>query len=330
MASTKLSAISNQVIGPTATDRLYIVEDMGGTPAEGYIEFEDLQRQMLGGPLYNGVITVSVASNNLTVAIKTISGDDPSASNPVTVRIGASYYQITSALSVTLNAGTNYFNSGHGLERYYFVYVSYNSGVILGFGQLPYFMTSSDYNNTNTSQLYLARSGTLGNVENIGMFKATLGTGASYNWSIDSTPVYHGPRYITPKMEWVSTLSAVTIGTGGSYERYYYINGKYQYFRYGLTLGSSGFSVSASTIPLPIAVNGYTFGSVQTVGKATFVTSGGLIYTGGMTLSGTTLTVNSITRSSDTAFRLNDISSTVPFTWAAGDKMYLEGMSLLG
>ena len=329
MASKKLSAITNQVVGPAATDRFYIVEGIGGTPAEGYITFQDLQRQALGSRLFNGIITTSVASNNLTVAIKTAAGTDPSSDNPVTALIGGNYYQITASLSITLNAGTNYWGNGDGYAKYYFVYLSYNSGVILGVAQMPYFTVSAHYNNTNTSPIYLARStGTPSAVENIGMFKATLGTGASYNWSVDSTAVYQGPCYSTPSMTWGATPSSITVGTGGVSVGYYHIADKYQHFRYFITLGSSGFSVSSSTIALPVARNGYP--SVVQVGRATFETSGGLYYVGGLTLSSTTLTIRNFSRLSDTAFKWVDISSSTPFTWAAGDKMVLEGSVFLG
>ena len=331
MASSKLSTITNQIVGPAATDRFYIVEGIGGTPAEGYITFQDLQRQALGSRLYNGIITTSVSSNNLTVAIKTAAGTDPSSDNPVTALIGGSYYQITAALSITLNAGTNYWGNGVGYAKYYFVYLSYNSGVILGVGQMPYFVSSTGYNNTNTSTIYMARStGTPSAVENIGMFKATLGTGASYNWSVDSTAVYQGPCYTTPVMAWLGTPSGVTLGTGGTSEAYYHIADKYQHFRYVMTLGSSGFSVTTSTIALPVARNGYPSGQVITVGRVTFATSGGLYYTGVLTLSSTTMTIRSLNSVGTAQLRLDTIGSSVPFTWAAGDKMVLEGSSFLG
>ena len=63
------------------------------------------------GYMINGKIDVSVANSDLTVAIKTLSGNNPSTSEPVYVRIGDTVRSITSALSVTRNDGTNWFNS---------------------------------------------------------------------------------------------------------------------------------------------------------------------------------------------------------------------------
>ena len=51
--------------------------------------------------MWNGKIVPSVASDNLTVALKTHAGTDPSATDPVYVMIGGVVRTITSALSAT-------------------------------------------------------------------------------------------------------------------------------------------------------------------------------------------------------------------------------------
>jgi hypothetical protein len=48
------------------------------------------------GFMNNAKIDVSVASNNLTVALKTLAGENPSASDPVKVRIGNTIHTLTS------------------------------------------------------------------------------------------------------------------------------------------------------------------------------------------------------------------------------------------
>ena len=58
------------------------------------------------GFLINGKIVRTVDSGNMTFAIKTLAGNDPSATDPVYCRIGNTVRSITSALSVTLNATT--------------------------------------------------------------------------------------------------------------------------------------------------------------------------------------------------------------------------------
>ena len=147
------------------------------------------------GFLINGKIVPSVSSNNLTVAIKGMDGNDPSATNPVYVRIGDSIRSITSSLSITLNAGTNWFNSGGArfatFERDYFVYLVLNgSDIRLAFTPRPdlgVMGTTYKTSDTSTNISYVARSGTISSGDimvNIGRFGATLSAGAGYTWSV--------------------------------------------------------------------------------------------------------------------------------------------------
>lgn len=62
---------------------------------------------MMGLGMRNGVITPSVAGGGLTVAIKTLAGNDPTSISPVYVRIGNTLRKITSALYITLATGTD-------------------------------------------------------------------------------------------------------------------------------------------------------------------------------------------------------------------------------
>src|SRR5690606_19243390 len=62
------------------------------------------------GQMINGKLAVSVNSNNLTVAIKTLAGNDASTSDPIYIMINGVLRTLTTALSVTKNAGTNWFN----------------------------------------------------------------------------------------------------------------------------------------------------------------------------------------------------------------------------
>jgi len=147
------------------------------------------------GFLLNGKIVPSVSSNNLTVAIKGMDGNDPSATNPVYVRIGDAIRSITSALSVTANAGTNWFNAGSTelatKEIDYFVYLGYNTtdGVVIGFARIPYATAYSQFSTTSTDERYCAIS----NISHasssdsytvVGRFAATLSAGAGYTWGV--------------------------------------------------------------------------------------------------------------------------------------------------
>jgi len=156
------------------------------------------------GFLINGKIVPSVASNDLTVAIKGLDGNDPSATNPIYCRIGDTIQSITDALSVTCADGTNWFNAGGAelatKEIDYFVYLGYNAtdGVVIGFSRIPYGNIYSNFSTTNTNEKFCAIStitnaAATDNYENIGRFAATLSAGAGYTWTV---PTFTGDNLI--------------------------------------------------------------------------------------------------------------------------------------
>lgn len=184
--------------------------------------------------IINGKIAVSVASNNLTVAIKTLADTDPSASNPVGVYINGALRLITSALSVTANAGTNWFGSGNTLlenkEIDYFVYLAWNAGgsiVMLGFGRVPYARVYGDFtgwaSSTNPRYCHLVNttsSALTDNFVNVGRFAATLSGAGTHNWSVPSVttntivqrPIFN-TRWLsyTPNIvEWANAPTSTT------------------------------------------------------------------------------------------------------------------------
>lgn len=166
------------------------------------------------GVMFNGKIVPSVSSNNITLAIKTFSGADPSSSDPVYITFNNDVKVITSALSVTKNAGTNWFNSGslelRTKEIDYFVYLGYNStdGIVIGFSRIPYATTYSDFSTTNTNSRYAAIS-TITNATAedpyfvVGRFAATLSAGSAYNWSV---PTFTPSNLIQRKIDYTRTL----------------------------------------------------------------------------------------------------------------------------
>lgn len=152
------------------------------------------------GFLINGKISRTVASNDITVAIKTLAGSDPSATDPVYCRIGDTVRSITSALSVTKNDGTNWFGSGNTTlattEMDYFVYLCWNTtdtAVTIAFSRVPNLRVYSDSSVTTTVKNYWAGSGSAPSatdeVENIGRFNATLSATAAFNWSVPGTSI---------------------------------------------------------------------------------------------------------------------------------------------
>ena len=176
------------------------------------------------GFLINGKFVPSVTSNNLTVALKTLAGTDPSASDPVYCRIGDTVRSVTAALSVTKNAGTNWCNAGSAelatQEIDWFVYLGYNAtdGVVLGFSRIPFANKYGDFNTTSTNEKYCAIS-TITNAtandyyELVGRFAATLGASATYYWSVPTftaTNLIQRPINETRYLTWIPTFTGFT------------------------------------------------------------------------------------------------------------------------
>ena len=173
------------------------------------------------GFLQNGKIVVTDAAG-ITVAIKTLAGTDPSATDPVYVRIGDTVRTISAALSVVKADGTNWCNAGSAelatKEIDYFVYLGYNAtdGVVLGFSRYPGANQYSDFSVTTTNEKYCAIStittaAATDYYEVIGRFAATLSAGAGYTWSV---PTYTAINLIQRPIYETRFLSAVGVYSG--------------------------------------------------------------------------------------------------------------------
>ena len=184
------------------------------------------------GHLINGKIAVTDAAG-ITVAIKTLAGNDPSETDPVFVRIGDTVHMLTAALSVAKADGANWCNAGSAelatQEVDYFVYLGYNAtdGVVIGFSRYPGANSYDDFSATSTNEKYCAIS-TITNAaatdyyEVIGRFAATLSAGAGYTWSV---PTYTAknliqrPIYETRWLNWQPTYVGITTQPSG-YQEY--------------------------------------------------------------------------------------------------------------
>jgi hypothetical protein len=196
---------------PTDNTAITQIVDGAGYPRATNVNpaFSDLDgvKTMLGvngigwigeGQMYNGKLSVTVSANDLIVAIKTLAGNNPSASEPVYVRINGTIRKITAALSKTLADGTNWFNAGSAelatKEVDYFAYLIWNTTpatdiVDLGFARKPHYTVYSEVSATATSENYLATSNasaptSTDDMVNIGRFAATLSAGAGYTWTV--------------------------------------------------------------------------------------------------------------------------------------------------
>lgn len=262
MADTKISEMTADT-APAITDLLVHVADPSTTPVTKKITISDVLKAINGltedtapdtladfvltydtsasaakkvkpvylgalgtdndGSMYNGKLSVTVASNNITVALKTLAGSDPTSSDFVSIRINGVNRFVTAALSVTKNAGTNWCNSGGSelatKEIDYFVYLGYNAtdGVVIGFSRIPYARQYSDFSTTTTAETYAAIS-TITTAAStdyyfvIGRFAATLSGGAGYTWTV---PTYTAINLINRPIyetRWISWTPAWTAG----------------------------------------------------------------------------------------------------------------------
>lgn len=254
---------------------------------EGWKELSPNQNNApVQGGLVNGYISRSVASNNLTVAIKTLSGGDPSATDPVYCRVGNTVRAITAALTVTKNAGTNWCNAGGAelatKEVDYFVYLGYNAtdGVVIGFSRIAHARVYSDFNTTTTDERYAAIStittaAATDEYEVIGRFNATLSAGAGYTWSVPATSVVVSrPIYETRWMDWAPAYSAsgsLTYTSVTTTSAKYKINGdRVMYYLTSTgTLGGSASNALMATVPLDSSITSTIAGNGNTANVAT-------------------------------------------------------------
>lgn len=261
------------VTSKTATNVLHAALSYAHTTAEeirlivpaGHL---NAMQGLAEGQMVNGKISPSVASNNLTVALKTNAGTDPSLTDPVYVMIGGTMRTVTSALSVTKNAGTNWCNAGGAelatKELDYFAYLGYNStdGVVIGFSRIPFANQYSDFSVTTTNEKYCAISTITNAVATdyynvIGRFAATLSAGAGYTWTV---PTYTAinlvqkPVYETRSLTWQPTwtgFSAAPTGVG----IYKIISGNIHY-TLNPAAGTSNANTMTYTLPMAVSESG--------------------------------------------------------------------------
>lgn len=173
---------------------------------------------------------------NLTVSLKNYEGNDPTPTKPVKIQIGGVIRTITSALTATINSGTNWFNAGSTelatKEIDYFPYLRFfgwYQTVWLFFSRYPSANLVSDFSasGTYTNEKYWSDSDGVNAlvtdpVVNIGRFNATLSAGLA--WSIPATSVIiNSPCYETREFDmniipnWTWTITSID---GVSYIKY--------------------------------------------------------------------------------------------------------------
>lgn len=262
MADSNLTGLTEDTT-PLGSDLMYGVSS-GTTDFRRYLGDHNL---MPDGFMVNGVISVTVATNNITVALKTRSGGNPSATDPVSVWIAGSWRTCTAALSVTKNAGTQWFGLGTefaALEQDFFPYLIWNTTpatdiMDIGFARVPYFTVYSDASGTTTSEKYLAYGNGSAPTSTdscvvIGRFAATLSASASYNWSVPTytnTNLINRPIYETRVLTYAPTITGFSANPTSTAYRYQI---KLDRLRVDLNQGVNGTSNATTfTVTAPMA-----------------------------------------------------------------------------
>lgn len=294
------------------------------------------------GVLVNGNISVSVASSNITVAIKDLSGSDPSSTSPVCVKINGTVRTITSALYLTVNAGTNYFTGATNfaaLARQYFVYltwVSASSQVAIAFSPFPFNRTFADGSSTTTNQAYFPHAyGSNTSVTPtstdacvlIGRFTATLSGAAAYQWSISGTGgVINRPIYSTDNLTytvtWTSSGTQPAIGNGTSAGNYRITDRGFEW-RLRIVSGSTTtYGTGTYTFTIPFTAATFTNGNYPCFGSLVDISAG----TAYVLILNTGTGGSSVSPFSNGA---TGVTATSPITLATGDIFSLTGTALL-
>jgi hypothetical protein len=233
-----------------------------------YVDILELKTRIRNGGLLNGFIRVTVASNNLTVAISTspTSQVDPTATNPVYVWIGDTLRSITSAMNSSIPAGFNTFNAGSAelatKEIDYFAYIgkaTSGGALSIGFGRIPYAKLGSDFNTSLTNEKFgrfdssNIEVNNITEVVNIGRFAATLSAG--YTWTVPTftnANLIQEPIYETRWLTWLPTYGATAPMTYTS-----------------VTTGTAKYKIANNAISFNLLSRGTTGGTGDTVITAT-------------------------------------------------------------
>ena len=242
-------------------------------------------------------ITPSVATNNLTIAITHADGSAPTSTRPLLFLINGQWRAATGTLSLTKNAGTNWFNSGataHAtFAQDYFVYVSWraaSSAVVVGFARIPYARLYSDFSATTTAEKHGAfdtAPASTDDVAVIGRFQATLSATAAFNWSVPtftSSNLIQQPIYESEFMTWAPSPTGFSSVPTATLYQYRFV-GKDIVMRYREgTNGTSNATSFGGTAPFTALTitngnwnaqtNGVDNGTVLTAPSAITITSG--------------------------------------------------------
>lgn len=212
------------------TDLVVIEKNPGGTPETNKITIADVIAKYLVRNTYQ--ISRTVASNNLTVAIKDSDGNDATAAKPLNFNINGTIRKLSGSLSVAVNAGVNTFNLGAtefaALVQELFVYVGWrasDSSVFVALSRMPHIREYADFSATATSERYAAYSGSApaatDQVVVIGRVNVTNSGTASFNWSVPAANIIiNRPIFETSWLNWTPTPTGFSANPTSTVNRY--------------------------------------------------------------------------------------------------------------
>lgn len=308
----------------TAEDIWYIVNDPSGTPAsrKGTLAYSSSK-------FYK--ISPTISSNNLTVAVQHLDGSAPSSSKPLVFKIADSWKVVTSSLTYTKNAATNWHGAGGaelaGKDIDYFVYAinetGASAGLKIGHSRLPWAVTMGDFVNTTTSEKYIAGSWTNFNstdqVQLIGRFRAQLSAAASYNWSIPNSKVINHPIFQTDWLTWTPQWTNLTAGNG-TIAAFYQIGQRILKGNLRISFGSTT-AITGSGITYTIPFSNINISTFHPVGHVSIHDAGAVIYIGQTEFETTTSFRPIVFAVSGSFIIFSQISSTSPMTWVTTDEL---------
>lgn len=241
------------------TDLVVIEKNPGGTPETNKMTIANVIAKYLVRNTYQ--ISRTVASNNLTVAIKDSDGNDATAAKPLNFNINGTIRKLSGSLSVAVNAGVNTFNLGAAeflnLDQELFVYIGYrasDTSVFVLLHRRPDRKEYADVSATATSENYGAYSGSApaatDALVNIGRVNVRNSGTASFNWSVPAGPItINRPIFETSWLDWAPTLTGFSVNPTTLVNRYKIDYASVSFFVRQLTNGTS--NATTFTLLLP-------------------------------------------------------------------------------
>jgi len=248
--------------------------------------FDPIYAKYLGdADFYQYSLSRTVVSNNLTITVLNYAGATPSSTAPIKYKDANGVIRtISSALSVTFNAWTNYLNAGSAelatKEIDYFGMFQWNtttSATNLLVTRFSSARTMADITNSNTNEkgaMWIVNYNSTDWVINIGRFNAILSAGAGYTWSIPATSDIRN-YYTTDAdpQDWVPTITAGTSTWITNVFSKYGVNWRKIHIEWQINIATPQTTINSISLTLPFSSSTQSWLATQIFDWASAVTS---------------------------------------------------------